>query len=151
MTAIRPALLDDTCSVAACVRAAYAGYVERIGREPAPMGADYEALITAGAVWVAHDAGDVVGVLVLHALGDALLIENVAVRPDRQGRGVGRALMRFAEEHARRAGLSEVTLYTNARMTENLRFYPALGYAETGRGVQDGFDRVFYRKHLRSS
>jgi GNAT superfamily N-acetyltransferase len=151
MTAIRPALLDDTASVAACVRAAYAGYVERIGREPAPMGADYEALITAGAVWVAHDAGDVVGVLVLHALGDALLIENVAVRPDRQGRGLGRALMRFAEEHARRAGLSEVTLYTNARMTENLRFYPALGYAETGRGVQDGFDRVFYRKHLRSS
>ncbi len=71
------------------------------------------------------------------------------MRPDRQGRGVGRALVRFAEEHARRAGLSEVTLYTNARMTENLRFYPALGYAETGRGVQDGFDRVFYRKHLR--
>jgi hypothetical protein len=36
-------------------------------------------------------------------------------------------------------------------MTENLTFYPALGYDETGRGVQDGFARVFYRKALRSS
>jgi ribosomal protein S18 acetylase RimI-like enzyme len=151
MTAIRPALPADAAPVAACVRAAYAGYVERIGREPAPMAADYEALITAGAVWVAHDAGEVVGVLVLHVRGDALLIENVAVRPDRQGLGLGSALVTFAEEHARRAGLAEVTLYTNARMTENLRFYPALGYAETGRGFQDGFDRVFYRKQLRSS
>jgi hypothetical protein len=44
-----------------------------------------------------------------------------------------------------------VTLYTNERMTENLVFYPALGYVETGRGMQDGFARVFYRKPLWSS
>jgi ribosomal protein S18 acetylase RimI-like enzyme len=151
MTAIRPALPDDAAAIAACVRAAYAGYVALIGREPAPMGADYAALIAAAAVWVADDAGEVVGVLVLHERGTALLIENVAVRPDRQGRGLGRALVRFAEERARHAGLAEVTLYTNARMTENLRFYPALGYTEAGRGVQDGFDRVFFKKTLRSS
>jgi len=42
-----------------------------------------------------------------------------------------------------------VTLYTNERMTENLRLYPALGYLETGGAVQDGFARVFYRKLLR--
>lgn len=151
MTAIRPALPDDAAAVAACVRAAYAGYVALIGREPAPMGADYAALIAAAAVWVADDAGEVVGVLVLHERGTALLIENVAVHPSRQGRGIGRALVAFAEEQARAAGLAEVTLYTNARMTANLRFYPALGYAETGRRAEDGFDRVFYRKRLWSS
>jgi GNAT superfamily N-acetyltransferase len=149
MTRIRPALPSDAAAVTACVRAAYAGYVERIGREPAPMGADYAALIAAGAVWVAHEAGCVVGVLVLQTRGPALLVENVAVRPERQGRGLGRELIGFAEGHARRAGLAAVTLYTNARMTENLRFYPALGYIETGRGIQDGFARVFYRKPLR--
>jgi ribosomal protein S18 acetylase RimI-like enzyme len=149
MTAIRTALPDDATAVAECVRSAYVGYVERIGREPAPMTADHAALIAAGAVWVADDAGEVVGVLVLHERGAALVIENVAVRPDRQGRGVGRALVRFAEEHGRRTGLAEVTLYTNARMTENLRFYPALGYTEAGRGMQDGFDRVFFLKSLR--
>lgn len=149
MTAIRTALPGDATAVAECMRAAYVGYVERIGREPAPMTADHAALIAAGGVWVADDAGEVVGVVVLHQRGAALVIENVAVRPDRQGRGVGRALVRFAEGHGRRAGLAEVTLYTNARMTENLRFYPALGYTEAGRGMQDGFDRVFFRKSLR--
>jgi ribosomal protein S18 acetylase RimI-like enzyme len=148
MKAIRPALPDDALAVAACVRAAYAGYVERIGREPAPMGADHAGLIAAGEVWVACESGRVVGVVVLRPQPPALLVENVAVLPERQGRGLGRELMRFAEGHARRAGLTEVTLYTNEMMTENLRFYPALGYVETGRGVQDGFARVFFRKRL---
>jgi ribosomal protein S18 acetylase RimI-like enzyme len=149
MTRIRPALPSDAAAITACVRAAYAGYVERIGREPAPMGADYPALIAAGAVWVAQEAGRVVGVLVLQIQGPALLVENVAVLPEWQGHGLGRALLGFAEEHAREAGLAEVTLYTNERMTENLRLYPALGYVETGRSVQAGFARVFYRKPLR--
>jgi ribosomal protein S18 acetylase RimI-like enzyme len=148
MTDIRPALPADVAAVTACVRSAYAGYVERIGREPAPMAADYAALIAAGAVWVANEGEGVVGVVVLHTHGQALLIENVAVAPPRQGRGLGRELVAFAEAHARQCGLAEVTLYTNERMTENLRFYPALGYTETGRGVQDGYARVFYRKGL---
>jgi GNAT superfamily N-acetyltransferase len=148
MTGIRPALPSDAAAITACVRAAYAPYVERIGREPAPMAADYAALIAAGAVWVAQEAGRVVGVLVLQTQGPALLIENVAVLPERQGHGLGRALIGFAEGHARGAGLAEVTLYTNERMTENLRLYPALGYVETGRSVQSGFARVFYRKPL---
>jgi ribosomal protein S18 acetylase RimI-like enzyme len=151
MTAIRQALPDDDAAVTACVRAAYAVYVERIGCEPAPMAADYAALIAAGAVWVAAEAGGVSGVLVLHAQPPAMFVENVAVLPARQGRGLGRELLRFAESRAREAGLAEVTLYTNERMTENLGFYPALGYAETGRGMQDGFARVFYRKVLSSS
>jgi GNAT superfamily N-acetyltransferase len=148
MTAIRQALPEDDAAVTACVRAAYAVYVERIGREPAPMTADYAALIAAGAVWVAAEAGAVSGVLVLHARPPAMFVENVAVLPERQGRGLGRELLDFAESRARGAGLTELVLYTNARMTENLRFYPALGYVETGRGMQDGFARVFYRKAL---
>jgi ribosomal protein S18 acetylase RimI-like enzyme len=146
MTPIRPANPADAAAVAACVRAAYAGYIERIGREPAPMTADYPGLIAAGAVWVAEEGGEVVGVLVLHAQPPAVLVENVAVAPHRQGRGLGRELMRFAEAQARRAGLSETVLYTNEKMTENLAFYPALGYVETGRREQDGFARVFFRK-----
>jgi ribosomal protein S18 acetylase RimI-like enzyme len=151
MTAIRQALPDDAAAVTACVRAAYAVYVERIGREPAPMTADHAALIAAGAVWVANEAGAVSGVLVLHAQPPAMFVENVAVLPQRQGRGLGRELLGFAEDRARLAGLTEMTLYTNAQMTENLRLYPALGYVETGRAVQDGFARVFYRKPLWSS
>jgi ribosomal protein S18 acetylase RimI-like enzyme len=145
---IVPAAPADAPAVRACVRAAYAHYVERIGREPAPMTADYAALIEAGEVWVARACDGIAGVLVLRPQPPALLVENVAVAPHRQGQGLGRRLMAFADEHARAAGLAEVVLYTNERMTENLRFYPALGFTETGRGVQDGFARVFYRKLL---
>jgi ribosomal protein S18 acetylase RimI-like enzyme len=146
MPQIVQATPGDARAVAECVRAAYAGYVELIGREPAPMTADYRALIDAGEVWVTKAGERVAGVLVLRPQPPALLLENVAVAPDRQGEGLGRALMAFAEDHARAEGLEEVVLYTNERMTENLRFYPALGYVETGRGMQDGFARVFYRK-----
>jgi len=146
MPPIVPATPGDAPAVTECVRAAYAGYVARIGREPAPMTADYAALIGAGEVWLTRADDEVAGVLVLRLQPPALLVENVAVAPDRQGEGLGRALMAFAEDRARAEGLAEVVLYTNERMTENLRFYPALGYAETGRAVQDGFARVFYRK-----
>ncbi len=30
----------------------------------------------------------------------------------------------------------------------NRSLYPRLGYSETGRRMEDGFDRVFYRKEL---
>jgi ribosomal protein S18 acetylase RimI-like enzyme len=148
MTEIRPALPDDAAAVTACVRAAYAGYTGRIGREPAPMAADNVALIARGEVWVVCETGRLVGVLVMRPEPEALFVENVAVLPEWQGHGLGRALMAFAEEHARAAGLAEVALYTNQRMTENLRFYAALGYVETGRRCEDGFARVFLRKPL---
>ena len=149
MPPIVPATPGDAPAVTECVRAAYAGYVARIGREPAPMTADYAALIGAGEVWLARADDEVAGVLVLRPQPPALLVENVAVAPGHQGRGLGRALMAFAEDHARAEGLGEVVLYTNERMTENLRLYPALGYTETGRRVEDGFARVYFRKLAR--
>jgi GNAT superfamily N-acetyltransferase len=131
-----------------CVRAAYAMYVDRIGRPPAPMDADYEALVAAGEVWVATEDEVVVGVLVVRPRRNALFLENVAVTPAKQGRGIGRGLIAFAERHARELGLPAVELYTNERMTENLRLYPALGYVETERRREEGFARVFFRKDL---
>jgi N-acetylglutamate synthase-like GNAT family acetyltransferase len=145
---IRPARPDDIRSVRLLVRDAYAVYVPRIGREPAPMRADYEALVAEGAVWVPLDEGAIVGVLVLRPQPDGLLLENVAVAPAWQGRGVGRVLMAFAEQRAAELRLPKVRLYTNALMTENLSFYPALGYLEVDRRHDEGFNRVFFEKDI---
>jgi ribosomal protein S18 acetylase RimI-like enzyme len=145
---IRLAEPDEVEAVRACVRAAYSVYVDRIGRLPAPMTADYKALVAAREVWVATEGEAVVGVLVIRPRRDALFLENVAVSPAKQGRGIGRALIAFAEGRASELGLRAVELYTNERMTENLRLYPALGYAETGRRRAEGFARVFFRKDL---
>ena len=147
-TAIRRAAAGDAAAVAEITRAAYRPYIERIGREPAPMRADFDALIGAGAVWVATEDGRVVGVLVLELQDTALLLESVAVDPAHQGHGIGRSLIDHAEQVARDAGLSAVDLYTNAHMTENLRLYPSLGYDLIERRREDGFDRVFFRKSL---
>lgn len=145
---IRPAVAADLESVRRCAEAAYALYVPRIGRKPAPMVADFESQIGAGQVHVLVEDDRVLGYIVLYPRDDHLHIENVAVFPDLQGDGVGRALLAFAEAEARRAGVAAIELYTNQMMTENLSFYPRLGYRETGRGEEAGFARVFYRKEF---
>jgi ribosomal protein S18 acetylase RimI-like enzyme len=79
---------------------------------------------------------------------DHLLLDNIAVRPDRQRRGFGRRLIGLAESEARRRGYSEIRLYTHETMTENIALYRRLGFVETGRGHQSGYDRVFMSKPL---
>jgi hypothetical protein len=54
----------------------------------------------------------------------------------------------FAEERATAYGLSEVRLYTNEKMHENLAVYARLGFEESWRGVDGGYRRVFMRKRL---
>jgi GNAT superfamily N-acetyltransferase len=144
MTTIRPASAADLPDVQRIVHAAYAPYVARIGKPPGPMGDDYRALIRSHAVWVAGDP--VQGVLVLLPAPDHLLLDNVAVDPAAHGRGIGRALIGFAEAEASRRGHGELRLYTHALMTENIALYARTGWQETGRGSQAGFDRVFFRK-----
>lgn len=147
----RRAVSAEAPSIRALVERAYAGYVERIGRRPAPMDHDYEERIAKGRVFVLEDGGQLVGIIVLEQGDDHLLVENVAVDPARQGEGIGRALLAFAEETARSAGLSVLRLYTNAAMTENLALYPRLGYEEVDRRTDNGFERVFFVKRLREA
>lgn len=145
---IRAAIPDDLDAVKACAEQAYALYVPRMGRKPAPMVADFAAQISAGHVHVAEADGAVAGFIALYPRGDHIHVENVAIPPALQGRGIGRALLVFAEDEAKRRGRAAVELYTNANMTENQSFYPRLGYTETGRREEDGFARVYYRKEL---
>lgn len=145
---VRVARPEDLPEIVALVRAAYALYVPRIGQEPAPMQADYAALTAQGSVFVMPGAGQLRGVLVMMPEGDHLFLENIAIHPDEQGRGLGRRLMAFVDAHARALGLGAVELYTNEAMTENLAFYPRLGFVEVDRRTEDGFRRVFMRKTL---
>lgn len=128
--------------------AAYALYTPRIGRPPAPVTADYAGAVGRGEVWVAAGGRQIIGLLVLIERPDHLLLENVAVRPSAQGLGIGSRLLELAEREAARLGLTEIRLYTNAAMTENLAYYPRHGYDETHRAEQDGFQRVFFVKRL---
>lgn len=145
---VRPAGQGDVDLLRRIATAAYQPYVARIGRAPAPMTADYAQAVRSGQAWVAVEDGQVAGFVVLVAHPGYLLLENVAVDPAAQGRGIGSRLLGVAEEQARSLGLSEIRLYTNEAMIENLAYYPRRGYAETHRAEQDGFRRVFFRKPL---
>ena len=149
MTSVRRALPPEAGAVKELVERAYAKYVPRIGRRPAPMDADYRELIALGRVSVVEAVGgQLVGAIVLVEKPDHLLIENVAVDPESQGRGIGRALLEFAEREARARGLAELRLYTHERMTENIAYYPRRGYVETHRSDDGTFHRVHFAKRL---
>ena len=140
---IRPARPDDLPAVRAIARAAYAPYVARLGFEPPPMVADFEAALRVGELHVADDP--VAGYVVFGERDGHVLLENVAVDPRAHGRGCGRRLIAFAERFARERRRA-VVLYTNAAMRENLSLYPRLGYRETDRRVENGLSRIYFRK-----
>ncbi|WP_104090814.1 N-acetyltransferase [Cryobacterium sp. N19] len=124
----------------------YALYVDRIGKEPAPMGADYGAIAASGEALLVWQEHELVGMLVTHLEAHALLIENIAVSPDVQGSGLGTTLLGEAERIARTTGREEVRLYTNEAIVENLAFYARHGFEETHRKVEEGFRRVYFSK-----
>ena len=145
---IRPAAISDLSAVESLVDAAYSHYVAHIGQKPGPMLDDYASLIGQGYVNVLEHEGAIKGIAVLIPEPDVMLLDNIAVAPDAQGMGFGRRLLEFAEQAARDAGCGAIRLYTHALMTENIALYRRIGYAETRRGEDNGFQRVFMAKPL---
>ena len=90
----------------------------------------------------------VAGIIVLLPRPDHLLLDNIAIASARQGSGLGRRLLAFAEAEAVRRGYCEIRLATHQKMTESQRLYAAIGYEETGRGTEAGYERVFMSKRL---
>jgi ribosomal protein S18 acetylase RimI-like enzyme len=80
--------------------------------------------------------------------GNHMRAGNLAVDPEYQKRGLGLAMMRFAEEQTISNGLREIRLFTNVLMFENLDYYSKIGYREYDRRTEDGYDRVFMKKIL---
>jgi ribosomal protein S18 acetylase RimI-like enzyme len=130
------------------VQAAYRHYVARMGKQPGPMLDDYARRQRDAQLYMARIGAEHVGVAVLVRAAGHLELDNVAVHPRWQGRGIGRALIAFAEETARTQGVPELRLYTHVTMTENIALYGRLGFVETHRGAEGGYDRVYMRKVL---
>jgi GNAT superfamily N-acetyltransferase len=148
MKAIRKARIDEADAAREIVLAAYQQYVAMIGSPPGPMLDDYGARVRAQQLWVLEDRDTLAGILVLEDGPDCFLLDNIAVRPDRQGHGLGRLLLDFAEQECARCGWDTITLYTNALMENNIRIYAARGYVERERRTEKGFDRVYMEKRL---
>ncbi|MGI9336674.1 MAG: GNAT family N-acetyltransferase [Gammaproteobacteria bacterium] len=145
---IREAVAADAARMRECVHAAYEHYIERIGKPPGPMLDDYEQVAAGPDSYVVELDARIAGMLVLIESTGRLLLDNVAVHPFAQGRGIGRALVGFAEAEARSRGFGAIDLYTNELMTENIARYTKLGYEEVERKTERGFNRVYMRKRV---
>jgi ribosomal protein S18 acetylase RimI-like enzyme len=78
-------------------------------------------------VWVAIDAGEVVGLL---AVGDGR-VDQLYVDPPHQGRGVGSALL----DQARRLHPAGLTLFTHQRNERARGFYESRGFRVVRLGI----------------
>lgn len=146
---IRAAADSDLSAIEDCVAAAYTIYVERLGKQPGPMCDDYRKVLENHYVVVAEDVrGEILGLLVLILSRHSILMDNVAVHPSQQGRGVGRLLIEHAEHYAKSRGYNCLSLYTHVKMTENIALYTRIGYRVTERKIVNGYSRVYMEKGL---
>ena len=125
---LRQATAADAGAIRDLTRQAYAKWVPLIGREPKPMTADYAAAVARHRFDLLYVDGTLAALIETIRQPDHLLVENVAVSPSFQGRGLGRRLMAHAEVLARELGFGTIRLYTNQRFAENIALYRRLGY-----------------------
>jgi GNAT superfamily N-acetyltransferase len=125
---MRQATAADAGAIRELTRTAYAKWVPLIGREPKPMTANYDEAVTRHRFDLLYVDETLAALIETIREADHLLVENVAVSPSFQGRGLGRKLMAHAETLAHELGFGMIRLYTNQRFVENIELYRRLGY-----------------------
>src|SRR5688572_9661052 len=105
---LRSATSADAAKVTALVMASHGHYPEQIGMVPRPM-TDHQVQVTTNVeARGAENYRAIVGMIVLAIGDDELRIDNVAVDPSYRGEGLGKALLKFVEAEARRAGFDSI-------------------------------------------
>ena len=125
---IRRAGPPDATAVRSLTRAAYAQWIPVIGREPLPMKADYEKAVREHEIDLLHADEQLVALIEVFVMADHLFIENIAVSPEHQGKGLGHHLLNHAEAKAKSAGLEELRLLTNQAFATNVQLYQSVGF-----------------------
>ena len=107
------------------------GLAEIAEHEPMPAD-DMRAYCDAGRAWVAEVDGAVAGYVLVEVVDGCAHVEQISVAPDRQGSGLGRALLARVDEWARGQGMPAVTLTTFRDVPWNAPLYAHLGYEVVG-------------------
>jgi len=99
--------------------------------DPLPL-ADLAAFARAGRGWVAVEPNDVrsapIGYVLVDIVDGAAHVEQITVLPDRQGTGVGRALLERVTTWARSNGCATISLTTFRDVPWNRPLYEHVGF-----------------------
>jgi len=109
---------------------------------------DARAALDAWQTYVVRSAGRLVGSVRVRLDGDVWEIGRLMVAPDLQGKGLGRALLEYAERLAPPAA-SSYRLMTGSRSEPNLRRYKRAGYRVSGAYDGHGIEAVYLLKRRR--
>jgi len=131
---VRPARYDDVPHLMAIERSAAHAFAQRpelawLAQGEVLDGDTHQAFIDSGRSWVAEKAqGPLLGFICASLQGQALHIEELSVRLEAQGQGIGRRLLDEVVAVARRSGLQQLTLTTFADVPWNAPFYARYGF-----------------------
>lgn len=90
-------------------------------------------------VYVAESNGEIVGTFALmimdnlaHMGTPSALVEDVVVKENLQGRGIGKQMMMFVMDYCKSIGCYKVALSSNLKRESAHRFYESLGFKKHG-------------------
>ena len=169
MAMVRPALAKDAEAMRFIAQQAFDQYVARMGKQPAPMLANFDFHLKYDSCFIAEQNGKAVGYAIMQfanneprnnesrnnepsdtePLDREPLLDTIAVLPTYQGRGIGKTLMLALETTMKQAGYKSYKLYSNIHMTETIAWYKRFGFEQLYQITEDGFDRVYMRKYLK--
>ncbi|HEX6445924.1 MAG TPA: GNAT family N-acetyltransferase, partial [Streptosporangiales bacterium] len=98
--------------------------------------------------WGTRESGRLVAAVRVHLVDTATAeLRRLVVAPDRQGQGLGSALLAAAENRLPHS-VTNVRLFTGEHSAANLRLYARKGYAQTHRTPAGAYELVHLAKSL---
>ena len=141
----RKAELEDHEIIIAIALKAYEKYVERMGKEPAPM---RPVIKNEDVVFVCEDNKQVIAFAILVKINDQIILDSIAVDPPHQKKGIGNNFIKFIEEYLMEQKVNKYQLYTNEKMFENIKWYQKIGFKISKKVTEKGFNRIYFEKQL---
>ncbi|HET7774741.1 MAG TPA: ribosomal protein S18-alanine N-acetyltransferase [Azospira sp.] len=106
---------------------------ERVYSHPWTRGNFADSMKAGYSCWVAREGGSLVGYLVLMPSLDETHLLNISVAAEKQGRGYGARLLRFAMEVSRHGGAGTMLLEVRPSNAKALALYENYGFQVIGR------------------
>ena len=141
----RRAVAEDHEIIIAIALKAYEKYVERMSKEPAPM---RPVIQKEDVVFVCEDNKQVIAFAILVKINDQIILDNIAVDPSHQNKGIGNNFIKFIEQYLIKQKFDKYQLYTNEKMFENIDWYQKIGFKIFKKVTEKGFNRIYFEKEL---